>query len=414
MDINKKKNIIVFLESNLEKTIKRNYTFTLRMKSNFDSDKINFKYNIKYIKFTKFTVKDIIEGDIFIFYKSHFFLKSTYRLIQIIKKFEKVVLYDIDDYYLDIPDYSFSRHLNKGRRLRIFQDNLSLSDYIVVSTEPLKNQFIQFNKNICIIENTINPHEIGKRLDHNNVIKILVTSSDNLKIKSFKNDFLRCLYDIKKKYNENIKIVFLGKFSNVESINSLADDFCDRIPPDEYQEYLIKNNFEIGLVPLGGEEDPETLLSHSCKSNIKFLEFADFGIAGVYSNVKPYNDVKDRKEGIIVNNTYSEWFEAISALIDDEKLRKQIVSNSRKKLENSYSKKVSQDKFLKLLNSMYLSNIEKRKDVGNYSSINYKILYISFLYLSNIASQKLIFVFMLVKNGEFREIWNRIVARLRG
>lgn len=409
-----KKNIVVFLESKLEKTIKRNYTFTLRIKSNLDSGAIQERFNVKYLKFTNLKMKDIVEGDVFIFFKSHFFLRSTKKLIQIIKAYGKKVIYDIDDYYLVIPDYSFSKHLNKGKRVEIFRTNLLLSDWIVVSTEPLSEQFVQYNKNVKVIENTLQFKDREKIPDKTKIVTILVTSSDNLKINIFKNDFVKCLYDIKNKYKEKVKIVFLGKFSNVDNITSLADEFIDRIPPEEYQDYLIKGNFNIGLVPLGGEEDPETLLSHSCKSNIKFLEFADFAIAGVYSNVKPYQDIVNYKEGLIVNNNYSEWFSAISDLIQNEQLRNDIIINSRKKFENNFSKKISQEKYLHLFNNM--NCCESETDILKNSNITslVNLLHVKYLFLANIASQKIVFVFMLIRNGEFREIWNRVLARLRG
>jgi hypothetical protein len=100
--------------------------------------------------------------------------------------------------------------------------------------------------------------------------------------------------------------------------------------PESYHDYLINNSIQIGIVPLGGEEDPETLETHSCKSNIKFLEFANYGIAGIYSNVDPYKFISNEQAGLIVNNNYEEWFRAIQTLIENSVLCSEIVQNSQK------------------------------------------------------------------------------------
>lgn len=323
--------------------------------------------------------------------------------MKFLKRSGKVIIYDIDDYYLDIPSYSFSRHLNFGHRKNTFIKNLQFADVVLASTPFLKKLLMEYNDNVVVIENTLGHYLFKNNEPVADTVKILITSNDNLKIINFKDDFIRCLIDLKKKYGNRIELIFLGKFSNIENIKKIADTVYDRMSPESYHDYLINNSIQIGIVPLGGEEDPETLETHSCKSNIKFLEFANYGIAGIYSNVEPYNFISNEKAGIIVNNNYEEWFNAIQTLVENSALCSEIVRNSHNMIKKSYMKFDSQKKLLNVLDSISINN---KFDINRF-----KILIFSFFltagYKKDIIIQKFNFIILLIINGKFNEIYSR-------
>ena len=399
-----KKKVAVFVESELDEMIRSSFVFVLRIKSNLDYLHINNLYDINYININKFKTEDLLENDIFIFYRAQFFLPSIRRIVRFLKSIDKKIIYDIDDYYLDIPSYSFSGHLGYGKRKGYFIDNLNDSDLIVVSTDFLKETLSGYNKNIVVVENTLPEYHFRERSFSGETVRILITSNDNLKIISFKNDFLKCLREIKKIFNNKIELIFLGKFSNVDNLEDIADKFYDRMTPELYRDYLNNNSINIGLVPLGGEEDPVTLLSHSCKSNIKFLEFADFGIAGIYSDVEPYKSLGSRKGGIVVENNYDHWLNAIRKLINSQELCSEIIENSRAIVREKYMKDHSQEKFLKVLNSLAVSENGKL-------NVSYKV-FISYLlivlYKKDILIQRLNFIIFLLRSKKYKEIYARI------
>lgn len=407
-----KKTIVIFTSEKVDKLVKSNYTFSLRIKSNFDSPLIQNKYRVEYIKITDLSWRTIREADIFVFYKAQFFLKSILNLVSIIKKLGKTVLFDMDDYYLDLPDYSSSRHLNEGSRLINMVDNIKRSDLIVVSTPYLRSQFIKYNKNTFICENTISTDDFKKPFKKSSVINILITSGDNLKLNLFKDDFLLCLKNIKKKFGDKVVLYFLGKFSNVENISQVADYVIDKLSPSRYLEVLRENDFHIGLVPLGAEEDPDTVVAHSSKSNIKFLEFAANGIAGVYSKIEPYKMIENGCNGILVKNNLNDWYYAVEKIIFDYDLRKKIVKNSQKVVKEKYSKEISQKKWLELLDT--LSLVIKDDKIISFNIIDFiKLQYCKLDYHINLFHQKLLFVRMLIRSRQYREIGIRIVNIFR-
>ncbi|MBP7902022.1 MAG: glycosyltransferase [Spirochaetes bacterium] len=288
-------------------------------------------------------------------------------------------------------------------------DNIERSDLVVVSTHYLRSRFLKYNKNTFICENTIFVDNFKKPLKNSSVVNILITSGDNLKLNLFKDDFLLSLKNIKRKFGDNVILYFLGKFSNVENISQVADHVIDKLSPARYLEFLRVNDFHIGLVPLGAEEDPETLVSHSSKSNIKFLEFAANGIAGVYSEIEPYKMIDTGSSGILVKNNLNDWYHSIEKLVCDYNLRERIVRNSQKVVKKRYSKEISRDKWLELLNNLSLT-IQDAKSI-HFSIIDFtKLQYCKLDYRINIFHQKVLFIRMLLRNRQYREIGIRIVS----
>jgi hypothetical protein len=102
--------------------------------------------------------------------------------VKFLKRSGKIIIYDIDDYYLDIPSYSFSRHLNFGNRKKVFANNLKSVDITLASTHFLKKLLQSYNDNIIVVENTLNQYFFKKYQPATDTVKILITSNDNLKL----------------------------------------------------------------------------------------------------------------------------------------------------------------------------------------------------------------------------------------
>ena len=80
--------------------------------------------------------------------------------------------------------------------------------------------------------------------------------------------------------------------------------------------------WDISLAPLS-----DTRLNR-CKSDLKVLDYAAIGSAGVFSNLTPYSHVQDRGLGLVVENTDEAWYSAIIKLINDLDLRTDIQAKS--------------------------------------------------------------------------------------
>jgi glycosyltransferase involved in cell wall biosynthesis len=402
-----KKRIIVFTNSSVENLVKKNYTFSLRIKSNFDCDKFREKYDIEYVKMTNISWRVVSSGDIFLFYRAQFFLRSISLLVNVLKRLNKVVVFDLDDFYFNLPAYSLSCHLNSFDRLSILKSNIRKSNLVTVSTDFLREQMLCYNANISVCKNTIHTDYFRTTIPETDIIRILITSSDNLKLHNFKDGFLESIRIIKNNFGDKVRFCFLGKFSNIENLNFFADEICEKIPPHEYLSFLKNNNFHIGLVPLGAEEDPETVIPHSSKSNIKFLEFATNGIAGIFSETEPYRKIINYHDGILVKNTTAAWVEAITELITDPELRNKIIINSQETVKAYFSKSVSQDKWLEILNALSIEKIEISHPTRKRLTAFFLLGFVIFIYHINLLHNKYLFLKILFKQKDYREIRKR-------
>ena len=88
---------------------------------------------------------------------------------------------------------------------------------------------------------------------------------------------------------------------------------------DRYFGEFARAGFDIGLAPM-----PDTLF-HQCKTATKFREYAACRIAGVYADTEMYRDcVTDHVTGLLAGPAPGEWMTAISRLVTDGGLRRQV------------------------------------------------------------------------------------------
>jgi glycosyltransferase involved in cell wall biosynthesis len=85
--------------------------------------------------------------------------------------------------------------------------------------------------------------------------------------------------------------------------------------------------WDIALGPL--EATPFT----RCKSDLKALDYAAIGAAGIYSRVTPYAEsVRDGETGLLAENTVPAWRAALERLVADGELRSRLAANARQAL----------------------------------------------------------------------------------
>ena len=406
----RKVKVVVCIETDLSRLVETNYIFSLRIKSNLESEPAKSRLDTEYVRLDRLGKSEIERGDVFVFYKSQFFLPQMHRLISVLKKLGKTVLYDIDDYILSIPEYSLSNTINSEKRNRMFIRNLRNADAVIASTVYLGKLLSLSGADITVIENTASSERFKKPPKVGNTLNVLISSSDNLKIGSFKEEFIRCLLDLKAKYKSRIKFHFAGRFFNIPSLGKIADVSLDKTTPDRYEHFLSSSGIHAGLAPLGGKEDPQTHDVHSCKSNIKFIEFASFGIAGIYSRTEPYRGIKNGIEGFIVDNKYSSWFSAVEKLINDKTLAAKIAINSQIRVKKDFLKKKSSAKWLKLITSLSRDKTSPRECSVRFSVL-VGLFFLRISFKTSGTRDKIRYARILLSKGQFNEFL-RLTKRL--
>lgn len=249
------------------------------------------------------------------------------------------IVYDIDDGLLDIPSY----HPEYDRYRSVFKCVAELAktaDHVLVSTEYLARRMKTMNRNIHVVPNALDE-------------SVLVNTDVSFDQRSGP---LRILYMGTATHGSDLDLIIepirrickeFGPEHVIFEIIGVQDrtsdsDFIQRfvVPSKIAMNYLLFMNYlmkhqhrwDIGVAPLVDS------VFNRCKSHIKYLDYAALGIAGVFSDLDPYNSViQHGRNGLLVQNTPTAWYEAIKTLVTDPTLRTGLAKNSYRDLRDNHT-----------------------------------------------------------------------------
>lgn len=273
------------------------------------------------------TTENLSWADIVIFLRSESELESYAS--DLCKKANKHLIYILDDDLLNAPDYlsSSSYYLRKDIQNNIRHIMSNCDTFLTSSPVMLEKYGKQFKNAFQIHEPSLN---VIDNKQPNNKVKIGFAGSID-RAQDINEILQDCLTRIINKYQDKVDIEFMGaKPDIVDKYNLTYIPYKDSY--EKYTETIKERNWDIGLAPMPDSE------FHNCKYFNKYVEYASFGIAGIYSNVKPYTfGIKDNENGLLVNNDSDSWFYSLSRLIDDSVLRNTISKNCLNEAKTIYS-----------------------------------------------------------------------------
>lgn len=113
---------------------------------------------------------------------------------------------------------------------------------------------------------------------------------------------------------------------------------------ESYLDYCAGLNHAIGLAPIN-----EGIFNRARSIN-KLFDISRCGAAGIYTNSEPYSTVIDSwKTGVLCEHVKEAWIEAISELIENESLRRNIYTNCVQYCENHNRLAATPDSLKKLM-----------------------------------------------------------------
>lgn len=136
-------------------------------------------------------------------------------------------------------------------------------------------------------------------------------------------------------------------------------------PLKDYIQFMREHDFCIGVAPLNNDNFSNR------KYFIKYIDYARFGIAGIYSSCMPYTQVvKHGENGLLVENTIDSWEWAINSLIENDYLRKAIVENSQKDIRLNFSLESVRNKLFDDLQPLFENKPMKKNLCLKYNFIS--------------------------------------------
>lgn len=144
---------------------------------------------------------------------------------------------------------------------------------------------------------------------------------------------------LQKKYGSKIEIEVIGGFQNRTPTFGKRVGLPKKNDYPNFVNWLQQRvHWDIGIIPLAGDE------FNKSKSYLKFLEYAALDMAIVVSDVSTYREVATNGVNcMVVENSTKKWVEALSKLIENNELRKNIsLASHLNVIENFNSFKINE------------------------------------------------------------------------
>lgn len=244
------------------------------------------------------------------------------KIIPILQKDGKKIVYDIDDNFWEIPSYNPVHRAYPSEMLKTVKQIIKLCDACVVSTDEMNEYFTNrsLNKNIHTIQNTLPCWDYPILPKDDSRIRIgwaatLTHSGDMNKELLFALDKLTNEFD-------NVELVFVG-YNPFSKWNKKVEHY-EYIEAKEFLNFYNELRLDIGIMPLVDNT------FNSCKSDVKYIENSVSNTVCVASNVAPYRkSIKHDETGKIIVSD-KEWYNTLKTLIQDKPLRNRLANNAYK------------------------------------------------------------------------------------
>ncbi len=225
----------------------------------------------------------------------------------------------------------FDLNKNKARVMSLFRA-MHDADLVTTTTEHLSDYAKQFNKNVAILPNCIDPQKWWQMdLSPHKQLRIgwsggVSHYEDWFSIKEPLNKLLR-------KYR--FKLISVGAhFSGI--IDKDLRDLVEVWPwvPFEAHSYrMMCMELDAAIIPLSD------LPFNNYKSSIKFQEFSAMGIPSLVSNITPYKEEITPGENAMVYNNDKEFEKNLTIILENGSIRKKIGTTAKNRQQENFDAK---------------------------------------------------------------------------
>ena len=251
---------------------------------------------------------------------------------------------DIDDNVFEVHPHNYAyREVNKDTEAcKAFAYLFKEADGLICSTQPLADYMKAYNKNITVIENSIDKEIWNVPLKKNKSGKVKIGWVYGPTHEQDINVFVPVVKELLKKY-KNIEFHHIGWQSEVFERMERQKMTFGTSGYKEFPTFLASQGMDILVAPLIEDE------FNRGKSNIKWMEGAMCEVPMVCSDVYPYSvSITQGKDGFLAKTT-SDWIKHLSTLIEDKKLRVNMGKEAKKTVLKNHLVEKAIPKYKKLI-----------------------------------------------------------------
>jgi glycosyltransferase involved in cell wall biosynthesis len=247
----------------------------------------------------------------------------------------------------DIDDLVFLGHASKanswvsklkGKNKPIYL--MKKANHIITTTPFLINYCKKYSDLVTGIPPTVDETRIYPKEKVRNKKLVIGWSGSHSTLKYLK-IIEQSLQRLAEKYEFEFLVFGVDKYE-IDNIFTRSVVWSEKI------ENTIFNEFDIAVYPL------EIELWSEGKYGGKMIQYFAAGLPMIVSNANDLipSIVRNLENGILVNNSETDWYNALEYLIQDKTLRNKIAVNARKTFEFQFSIDANKDKYLEILNSV--------------------------------------------------------------
>jgi hypothetical protein len=237
------------------------------------------------------------------------------------------VVFDIDDLLTEIPEHLASA--SALRRLRpVLEHILRRVDGVTVATQRLGDRLAAYNR--CQLTPNCPAPLLAPASSHPGAgpVTLIMASSDSVRF-----DFIvPALKQLVAQFTGRLRLVTIGPPGDFLLAQGISVEALPTMDYLGFRSFIAAQSDAIGIIPL------DDSVFGSCKSAIKFMDYALAGIPSVCSAVAPYSDVVRHDEnGLLADNNDASWYAALARLLSAPELRVALAARARREVQADWS-----------------------------------------------------------------------------
>jgi glycosyltransferase involved in cell wall biosynthesis len=269
------------------------------------------------------------QGDVIVVQRDFPRAYEAYQVIRTIAQRKRIpLILDFDDLLFELPEDHPDRasHIFSTTLLPTFLALLE-ADLITVTTQPLRDYLVDFNKNVLVLPNYLDDQLWQLKTPAQNPqpdSKIKIGYMGGYTHQADLSLIQPVIEQLSQRNAERLEFHFWGT-KPPEKLTGYPNVFWHDENTWNYQDFA--NHFQAQTADILVAPLTDNLFNR-CKSSIKYLEYGALGIPGVYSLVEPYSSaIKHGVNGFLAS-TEEDWFNCLTRLIENPDLRRSIAANA--------------------------------------------------------------------------------------
>lgn len=241
------------------------------------------------------------------------------------------LVFDLDDYLLDVPHFLESADYCRRHRSHL-KSMLRNANVVTTTTSRLQDALRTHGTNVMVVPNCTRNHRPPVSHDNDASVRLLIASSDSIRV-DFITDALKCICA---EFGSGVQVVAIGPPGAALNAAGVPTAQVQLLPHEDFQRFLSSQPNSIGIIPL------DDSYFSSCKSAIKYVDYALAGIPVVCSAVPPYSDVMEQGvTGWLAANNEPALVDALRNLVRSAEARRQLAYHARERCLRDFSMDVA-------------------------------------------------------------------------